>query len=237
MNPIPLGITAVTLTVGGLGTLLWGWPGSYTPLALAPGVLLGATVGHLINARRGETTLRPGVLAIGVVMGSVATLVAMMFFWAQASPSRHELTRAQALEVDAEALWSVVSDLERLPTWNPWYTDVEAIGRSEQPINGARFRATTQLENQGFMAELVISRHEAPSHIAWRLDTATTGRMQAVEERLEITATDGGCAVTYSIGYDLPTPATRVMHALFLSSIFENLVDQAAKGLEALAVP
>jgi len=237
MNPLPLGVAAVTLAIGCVGTLLWGWPGTYAWLALAPGVLLGATGGHLINARRGLTTLRPGVLSIGVVMGSIATLVALMFFWAHAASPHHEVTRTQPLAVEAETLWSVVADLERLPNWNPWYTDVEAIGRSVQPVAGARFRAATQLESHAFLAEIVVSEYEPPSHIAWRLDTETQGRMQVEEERLDIKTTREGCTVSYTIGYELPTPATRVIHALFLGAIFENLVNEASKGLAALAVP
>jgi carbon monoxide dehydrogenase subunit G len=224
------GLTALVLLIGGIA---WGWPGSWAPMALVPGVLLGATLGHGINARRGIHPVRAGVIAIGVAFGMMSAALTLAVFRAAVAPPEMTVVVQQRFALPVEDVWRAAGDPERRAAWISWLKDLEPIGSGGPEAVGSRYRAQLDVAQQPVAAEHVVTHHVAGREVAWRVDFAGGSQLQDLEERVTLTPVGDATDLTYRVRWIAPGMAERLASTLFMQPSLEEM---ATESLSQLAV-
>ena len=67
----------------------------------------------------------------------------------------------------AEVVWSLVSDLTRMPEWSPETTKVEWTTGSTGPSVGARFKGTNKMGWRSWSTSCTIVTADPPRELAW----------------------------------------------------------------------
>lgn len=228
-------IAAVAALVVAGASFAWGWPGVYTLVALAPGILLGGTYGHIRRARQGAHAYRPGVIALGIVLGGVSLVASLAVFRAVNEPPTQELAAERVITAPIDELWQVVADLETRPRWSPLVADIEAIGEPGPPTVGQRFRVSMRFEGQPLAAENTLTRVDAPRAIAWGISLVGGARLEDLTEEITLEPEALDTRVRVAIRYRVPTVMGRVVNRLGVRQHFEDAVHRAVDGLAAYA--
>lgn len=230
----PIATIAALLLAG--ATAAWGWPGSYALVALVPGVLLGGTYGHVRRARQGAHPIRPGVIALGLVLGGVTLVASLAVFRAVNEPAAQELAAERVIEVPREDLWRVVADLETRPRWSPLVADIEAIGEPGPVAVGQRFRVSMRFEGQPLAAENTLTVVEAPRHLAWAITLVGGARLEDLTESITLEPQGLNTRATVVVRYRVPSVLGRVVNRLGVRQHFDDAVQRAVNGLAAYAL-
>lgn len=223
-----LGITAAFLIVG---AALWGFPGGYALLALLPGVVIGGTGAHILGVVKGDHEVRPGVIVLGFVMGSVGGFAALAVFAAVNAPAAQLVEHSAVIGAPPETTWAAVREPEQRSRWNALTRDVEAIGRGGAVQVGNRYRATMEVDGSPVPTEQVITGLEAERRLAWRVEFPPGTQLQGFSEELSLEPSDVDTRVTYRVRYDVPTVLGRVFNNLRLRQVFD---EAAVASLEQL---
>ncbi len=229
----PIAAVAALVLLG--ATVAWGWPGVYALAALLPGLLIGATYGHVRRARQGAHPIRPGVIALGIVLGGVTLVASLAVFRAVNEPAAQELTAERVIAVPREELWGVVADLETRPRWSPLVADIEPIGEPGPPAVGQRFRVSMRFEGQPLAAENTLTLVDAPRALAWHIELVGGARLEDLTEAITLQAQGLQTRVRVAIRYRVPTVLGRVVNRLGVRQHFADAVQRAADGLAAYA--
>jgi uncharacterized protein YndB with AHSA1/START domain len=97
----------------------------------------------------------------------------------------------------AEVVWSLVSDLTRMPEWSPETTKVEWTKGSTGPSAGATFKGTNRMGPRRWSTTCTIVIADPPRELAW--DVTSVGGMKVARWRYLIEPIDElSCRLTES---------------------------------------
>jgi hypothetical protein len=223
-------IGTITLGIAGSTWAGFGWPGEMILLSLAPGLILGSVVAHVVEAWIGRCELRIAFVMMGTVLGIFSTMLAVLFIGAATVPSSVRLTHERTLTQPPAFVWESVSEPTRWGRWDAW------LGRIEPGI------AETQ-EDPFYDSTLVMgttevsARHRVKERIplkrfVWQVELAPGSALTNIEQGLSLAAEGDGTRATYSISYELPTVTSRALHALLFARGLEMTAEASLIGLE-----
>jgi hypothetical protein len=134
-------------------------------------------------------------------------------------PARMEITRSIALRQTPEAIFTVLSDVEKMPDWNRDLEKVEML----PPADGKE--ATRQRFKDGVTMTVVTTESLSPTHLV----RAGQGDMYSGVWTYEITPTNDGSTVTLTEKSEIKNPMFRLMVRLFGARKYldRHLVDLA----------
>jgi hypothetical protein len=153
------------------------------------------------------------------VLGAVLILALLAFATSFALPAQTRHTRAIALKQAPEAVFTVLSDVEKFPEWNRNLEKVEIL----PAIDGKE--ATRQIFKGGRTMTVVTSESLAPTHLV-RSVREISGNITG-SWTYEITPTNDGCEVALTEKSHIPNPLLRLTVWLSGSThyIDQHLVD------------
>ena len=226
---LPMGITAGVLILG--GTVAWGWPGIWCLTVLFPALIIGGTVGHLRSARQGLVPLRPGILAIGAVMGFGGIIVSGALFAAAAAPEWVDIAQTRTTTHPPARVWELAGNIETLPRWNTLITDTEPIGKTTKAHVEDRYQVTLNLEGRKIQGEIEVTRWEASRAltVAFKLQPGT--EISDLSQSITLEKSGKGTAVTVSIRYRVPTVVGRAFNNFVVAPMFEGLTTSTVEHL------
>jgi|GEM_PF-817684 len=139
-------------------------------------------------------------------------------------PAKTKLTRAIALKQTPEAVFTVLSDTEKFPTWNRHLEKIEML----PPLNGKE--AVRQTFKNGATMTVVTTESLAPTHLV-RSIRAVSGNAFSGLWTYDITPTNDGCEVALTQKSQVPSRLGRLMVWLSGSTkyIDRHLVDLARR--------
>jgi uncharacterized protein YndB with AHSA1/START domain len=222
MNPfIPIGVcAAIFLLIGGI---TWGWAGAYAIVALVPSVIIGGTISHFFSARRGIVPLRPGLLAIGVVLGSITTIFSGGIYMAATDNPQTHIQEVWVVEGSVEEVWSLTGDPERFPRWNSFVTSAEPIGATNPLKSGGRYQVALNFDGRKAPAELTVTEIKPGQlHVAsFQFPPGT--ELNNFTQTLSLQAKKKGqVEVTYTLRYDVPSVMGRLFNAFVIRGMFKE---------------
>ena len=95
----------------------------------------------------------------------------------------------------AQVVWSLVSDLTRMPEWSPETTKVEWTKGSTGPSVGATFKGTNKMRRRSWSTTCTIVVADPPRELAW--DVHAPGGMKVAHWGYRIEPIDDlSCRVT-----------------------------------------
>jgi hypothetical protein len=159
---------------------------------------------------------------IARVLGSVVLVVLLAIVISFALPAQMKHTRVIILKQTPEKVFAVLSDVEKLPTWNRNLEKVELL----PPIDGKD--AMKQTFKGGTSMTIVTMESLAPTHLV-RVVRAVSGNTFTGSWTYEITPTTDGCEVALSEKSYIKNPIFRLMVRVFGPTryIDQHLVDLA----------
>ena len=163
-----------------------------------------------------------GVKWAARVVGILALLIVLAVAVSFALPAKTKHTRLIALKQTPGAVFAVLSDVEKFPTWNRNLEKVERL----PPIDGKE--ATKQTFKGGMTMTVVTTENLAPTHLV-RAVREVSGNDFSGSWNYEITPTNEGCEVALTEKSYIKNPMFRLMVWLFGSTkyIDHHLVDLA----------
>jgi hypothetical protein len=164
-------------------------------------------------------------IAMKWMMGVLATLVVLLVLAITISftlPAQTKHTRVLTLKQTPEAVFAVLSDVEKFPAWNRYLEKVERL----PPIDGKE--AMKQTFKGGMSLMVATTESLAPTHLV-RTVHAAGGNTFSGSWTYEITPTNDGCEVALTEKSYIANPILRLVVRLFGSTrqIDQHLVDLA----------
>ena len=157
--------------------------------------------------------------AITSIVALLALLAIAISF---ALPAQTTHTRVTALKQAPEAVFALLSDAEKLPTWNRNLQKIEILPR----IDGKEAMKQTL---KGGMTMTVVTRESlAPTHLVRTVPEASGNTFHG-SWTYEITPTSDGCEVALTEKSETRNPLFRLLLRLFGSTSYidQHLVDLA----------
>ena len=219
------------LTLAGIAA--WGWPGMYVLSALFPAILIGGTVGHLMRAKQGIVTIRPGLVAIGAVMGFGGIVIAGAVFSAATSPERVEISVTDTFNHTPQAVWSMTGSAETIPRWNALITDTEPIGRETSKHVGDRYTVALNFDGRKMPSEIEILEWEDKGRITLSFQLNPKTEILELKETVSLKPQDNGkkTAVTYTVSYRVPSVLGRALNNFVVKPLFEQMASSSLAKL------
>ena len=157
----------------------------------------------------------------GRVLGAVLILALLAYATSFALPTHTRHTRAIALKQTPEAVFSLLSDVEKFPAWNHNLEKVEIL----PPIEGKD--ATRQVFKGGMTMTVVTTESLAPTHLVRTVRDVSGNVFSSGSWTYEITPTNDGCEVALTEKSYIPNPMSRLTVWLSGSThyIDQHLVD------------
>lgn len=215
-------------------SLLFGWPGWIALSALAPGLLLGSTLAHGIDAVVGGTPPRPLRLVLGLTLGTFAAIASVLLMWAATAPEEIVVEAHAETTIPPESAWEVVGDPNTWTRWDLLVTDLEAVGRGGAPAPGDRYRSSLRILARDVPTEHVVLAWEPGRRIRWQLELPPGSALVGVVQGITLAPTAGGASITYRLAYRLPSITGRAMHRLAFEGELREAVRQSVESLAAL---
>jgi hypothetical protein len=159
---------------------------------------------------------------IALVLGALVILALLAIATSFVLPAQTKHTRVIALKQTPEAVFTVLSDVGKFPSWNRHLEKVEIL----PPIEGKE--ATKQTFKRGMTMTIVTTESLAPTHLVRTVrdvsDNAFVGSWN-----YEITPTNEGCELALTEKFYSKKPFFRLMTWLSGSTryIDQHLVDLA----------
>ncbi len=100
-----------------------------------------------------------------------------------------------AIAASPEVVWSLISDVPRMPQWSPELKSARWRTPTTTPTVGARFTGTNRNGLRRWSTSCVVSRVEPGREFAFRV---TSFGLQVSEWSYTITPTEHGCRLTES---------------------------------------
>lgn len=228
-NLLPIGLVTGIIAVVGIAT--GGWPGLWALVALLPGGILGATFAHMWRAKQGINDLRPGVIALGIGLGGMTTVAAVLIYGGASADPSVRLEAQVVVDMPPQLVWEKAADPLQRPTWSSLVRDVEPIGDLSAARPGKLYRALFVIQSKAVPVELEILEASAPEKLTWRVAFPAGTRMHELRDTVRLEAADGGTRVTHTLSYEVPEVMARVFDRLFIRGW---LSDAVAGGVQAL---
>ena len=178
--------------------------------------------GHFLLARRFAICHIDAVKWIARILGFVILLLALLIAISFALPAQMTHKRVIILKQTPEKVFAVLSDVEKLPTWNRNLQKVEML----PPLDGKE--TTKQTAKDGRTMTVVTMESLPPTHLV-RVVRGVSGNAFSGSWTYEITPTTDGCEVALTEKSYIRNPIFRLMVRLFGSTryIDQHLVDLA----------
>jgi len=220
MSPfLPIGILLALFV--GTGTLVWGWPEGYSLMALLPAVIIGTTLGHIVNAKRGLVQLRPGAIAIAVFLGTVSIIVTGGFFKASNTPAEKTIEASMSTLIPAGDVMAYVENPINLSRWNGFYQDVERVGAADGSP-GSSYNVTLKFENQVVPARMVVEEPASKSSFRWTIDFGDGARIQDFTETVTVEAHKKSTTIRHQTRYRVDSVLVRMLNNFVVGDMFET---------------
>ena len=232
MNPlIPIGICAAAFLLTGI--LVWGFAGGYTVVILVPSVIIGGTVSHFLSARRGLVPLRPGILAIGVVMGCATAIFSGGLYMAATDGPETTIQETWVVDGSIADVWSMVGDPERFPRWNSFVTSAEPVGATTAHKSGGRYQVALNFDGRKAPAEMTVTEVTPNLRHVARITFAQGTELEDFTQTISVKprSTDK-VEVVYTVRYRVPTVLGRLFNAFVIRGMFQEHARFSGKTLQ-----
>jgi hypothetical protein len=225
-----ISIGTITLAIAGCAWAAFGWPGEMILLALAPGLILGSIVAHVVDAWIGRCELRIAFVMLGTVLGVFSTMLAFLFIGAATVPPHVRIEAERWLAQPPSFVWESVGEPTRWGRWDAWLGRIEP-GASETP-GVALYDSTLVMGTTEVPARHRVKERIEHERFVWQIELAPGSALTNIEQELSLRAEGDGTQVAYIITYDLPTVTSRALHAVLFSRGLEMTAKEALDGLE-----
>lgn len=229
MSPFQL-IALVFVTIAGLGSLSWGWPGTLCLVALVPSSIIGLTLSHVLNARKGLVALRPGAIAIAFFLGSTGLVLSGGLFKAANTPAKREISSQTTTNLPAKELLSFVRNPINLSRWNGFYQDVERIG-SANGEPGSTYNVSLKFENQVVPAQLIVQPTDDPLSVRWKVDFGKNAKIEEFFETLTILEGKKERTLRHDTSYRVDSVVVRMLNNFVVGDMFASFSAESLQNL------
>ncbi len=228
----PFLIILVTLVAA--CSVIWGFPGVWSLLAVVPAFILGATLQHLRRPAVGDEPkrIRPGVLVLGGVFGLGTSMASVLVMWAAVAPEDITITAEIDIAVPPAQIWETLGEPISRPRWHTWMNDVEVTGRGGPPRVGSVYRSMLEVERQPVYASHEITTYEPDRVFAWTLVPKGGSALEEIHETITLSPDGDHTRVRYTLGYKVRSVMGRVGERLVIRRSLEKV---AERSLELLA--
>ncbi len=230
---IAIATVSLLLVLG--ATLLWGWPGAWGLLALAPGLLLGSVLAHLVDTWVRGTRPRLIFTTLSGSFGTLLALFSLMVMATASTPPGRQITLSRTAPLGAEALWAAAAPVE---LWGRWEALIREASPSEgggPPAVGKRYPATMLISGREVPATLEVLAWEPRQRIAWQAHLTPGSAFEALKMDLLLTPTDNGTTATFTLSYSVPGVTARAIERWALRPLLDASVAQSLDTLVTLA--
>ena len=228
-----LAIGIITLAIAGGAIAAFGWPGKIIAISLAPGLILGSVVAHVVDAWIGRAPLRVTFAMLGAVLGVFSAIIAMIFIGAANVPDHVSVERSRLIPLPSALVWE---HLEEPTTWSRWDAWLGRIEPTDPAEGGARRYATTLLMGTSEVPAVHTEREFVINErVVWAIELPPGSALVNVEQRVELSPEGDGTRVRYAIAYELPNLTARALHAIMFARGIEATAAEALEALEAVA--
>ncbi len=225
---LPIGIT-LTIIVG-LGSLMWGFPGVYSLMGAMPAIIIGGTYTHISNARNKLVELRPGVIAIAVILGGLGLIVTGGFYKAAGTPVDKVIEASQETKIPEREVLAFVKDPLNLSRWNGFYQDVERVG-SANAKPGSKYDVSLKFENQRVAAKMTVLETDSPNTFSWGLDFGPEANLQDFIETISVSKTEKKTVIRHTTRYRVDSIVSRMLNNFVIGDMFESLSHESLNHL------
>ena len=221
-----IAILCITLSLIGFATLLWSWPGEAAWLALAPGIIVGSVLKHLVDAWLGYADFRFSFVVLGLFFGVFSSFVALLFMGAASAPSEVELTHTMRMDYTDSIVEEEVREPLQWANWSHWLGGIEGTDTAEN------FTTTLLIGGNHVPARHIFDDAQLDEDVlTWRVELPEGSGIADVEEQLTWRAEGDGVQVAYRLRYSLPSITGRALHALLFKGSLRAHVNQTLEGL------
>ena len=221
-----IAILAVSLSLVGFATAIWSWPGQAALLALAPGIIVGSVLKHLVDAWLGQTEPRLAFVVLGILMGVFSSFVALLFMGAASAPVQVQLEAEARLPFTDSLLEEEIRQPLHWANWSHWLGGMEGTEdihqyRSTLVIGGNHVPALCGLDTSRWDEDVM----------RWNVTLPEGSGMGEITEELHWRGEEEHVNVRYTLRYALPTLTGRALHALMFQRSLRVHVDETIRGL------
>ncbi len=219
-------------------TALWGFAGAYVLSAVVPAFILGMTIAHARAPRDEGSHVRPGVLVLGGLFGTITACASVLLMWAATASEDVTIDVSHDVDGSPALIWSTLVDTSQRPQWNTWIVDLEPIGKGGPLEVGSRFRSMLQLEQHQVPGQHVITELAPQEHFAWTIEPPAGSALQRLEESIRIVAEDanGSTKLTYRLSYKVPSVVGRLFDRLVVRQSFRKVAEESLSRLASHAL-
>lgn len=228
-----LAITIITLALAGVTIAAFGWPGEIIALCLAPGLILGSVMTHVVDAWIGRGTLRIIYMMLGTVLGIFSAMVAMLFMGASTAPEHVRLERSRLIPLPAALIWECLEEPTAWGQWDAWLGRIEPT--EPTPAGARRYATTLMMGTTEVPAHHVAAETEPGRHMAWQIELAEGSAFRHIHQVVTLSPEGDATRVSYRLTYDLPTLTARALHSVMFARGLEATADTALEALEGVA--
>ena len=225
-----ISVVILTLAIALGAWLAFGWPGEMILLALAPGLILGTVLAHVVDAWIGRCQLRLAFVMLGTVLGTFSTMVALLFMGAATVPSEVRIEEERWLGQPPSFVWGSVGEPTRWSRWDAWLGRIEPVPSDTPGIKA--YDATLIMGTTEVPARHRIKERTPNERFVWTIELAPGSAFTNIEQSVNLSAEGEGTRVTYTISYELPSVTGRALHALLFKQGLEMTAQEALEGLE-----
>jgi hypothetical protein len=214
----------------GLGSLVWGFPGTYGLVGLMPAVIIGGTVTHMVNARDKLVEFRPGVVAIAAILGSLGLIATGGFYKAAGTPAVKSIQSSVETKIPAEEVFTYLQNPINLSRWNGFYQDVDRVGSANGGV-GSTYNVSLKFDNQMVPAKMTVLKTDSPTSYAWSLDFGPQANIQDFVETMDVARTSDRTVIHHRTEYRVESVVVRMLNNFVIGDMFESLSRQSLDHL------
>lgn len=228
-----ISIVIITLAIAGATIAAFGWPGWAIAIAIAPGLILGTTVAHVVDAWIGRAQLRMTFVMLGIVLGIFSAIIAVVFIGAATVSDQITIEHSRSIDLPPPLIWEQV---ERPTNWSQWDAWIGRIERTENADDGSeRYTSTLMMGTTEVPAVHRLRERVEGQLISWHVALTPGSAMTNVTQGLRLEEEGEGTRATYTITYTLPSMTARALHAVMLVHGIKEIARKALENLEAVA--
>ena len=225
---LPIGIALAAIV--GLGSLVWGFPGVYGLVGVMPAIIIGGTYTHISNARNKLVELRPGVIAIAVILGGLGLIVTGGFYKAAGTPVEKIIQATIETKIADKEVLAFVKDPLNLSRWNGFYQDVERVGTANAKP-GSEYDVSLKFENQRVAAKMTVLETDSPTKFSWSLNFGPQANLQDFTEVIEVSTVKKKTVIRHTTSYRVESIVSRMLNNFVIGDMFEALSHESLTHL------
>jgi hypothetical protein len=212
---------------------MWGWPGLFGLLAFPPGILVGLSLAHGLDAWSGRCPLRPGFLAVGLALGTSAVH----------APREVILERQAILRIPVEQVWAAVEEPAFWMRWDGLIGELSPLSSGTDPQTepssttrtGDTFSALLKVAGRNVPVRLTVRRVAAKREMDWNVTWPQGTSVERFVFGLHLQPRGDETEVAYKVRYHLPSFGARLANTLALESGVKESMEESLSGLDRWA--